>query len=121
MSALAAGFYRHEGCELAGGTKQTFYRGQPINQTINHIVSVETVNGSRFFKRVALTCEQMAQLEAQLMERKHVGDIADYLISAAEDCTFTELTAWVDSFRESAEQQNLISIDQNTLFAGGDL
>jgi hypothetical protein len=95
---------------------EPFFRGsRPINP-VNHIVIVETRNGAKLLRRTALTADQMAQVEVRLMEQKHQGQIRDYTFTAAEDCGFPDLLAWVESFGESAEQQQLLSVEQDSLF-----
>jgi hypothetical protein len=85
-----------------------------------HIVEVETRNGSKIFRRVSLTCEQMAQVESCLMELQHTGEIRSYLLAAANDTNFSELLKWLSDIGTPAQQGELINIEQNTLFSGGE-
>ncbi len=99
----------------------SFLRGSRQLSPVSHIVQVETANGSKIFRRVSLNCEQMAAIESKLMQLQHDGEINSYLLAAANDATFPELTAWLDEIGKPAHQGELISIEQNTLFSGGDL
>jgi hypothetical protein len=93
-----------------------FLRGSRILVPINHIVIVQLTNGAQVLRRSALTAEEMSRLEARLMELQHAGDIRGYVITAAEDANFGNLLAWVESFMDSAEQRQLLSVDQDSLF-----
>lgn len=99
-------------------SEATFLRGSLVLQPASHVVIVQTVNGGQHLRRVSLTLEQMASLEAALMRLKHDANIRDYIITAAEHCNFTELLAWVGKFAEPAEQGELLNIQVNTLFEG---
>jgi len=96
-----------------------FLRGSRQLAPCSHIVEVETRNGSRIFRRVSLTAGQMAQVEAQLMELQHTGEIRSYLLAGANDATFPELTAWLHDIGTHAQQSPLLDISQDTLFSGG--
>lgn len=101
-------------------TESAFLRGSRVLQPINHIVIVESLNSGLHLRRVSLTAEQMGKLEARLMVRQHAGGIRSYIITAAEDCTVPELLSWVESFSEPAQQPELLSVAQDTLFTGGE-
>ncbi len=96
-----------------------FLRGSRVLAPANHIVEVETRNGSRIFRRVSLTAEQMAAVESCLMELQHTGEIRSYLLAAANDATYTELLSWLSDIGMPAQQGELINISQDTLFSGG--
>jgi hypothetical protein len=98
-----------------------FLRGSRLMAPAVHIVQVETRNGAKIFRRVSMTCEQMAAAEARLMELQHTGEIRSYLLAAANDSTFPELMAWLEDIGHKSEQGELINIQVGTLFAGGDL
>jgi hypothetical protein len=97
---------------------ENFYRGSIDVRVASHVVTVTTRNGAQIFRRVSLTAAQMGQVEARLMVRQHEGDIRSYSISAAEDISFDGLLVWVESFRESGQQQELLNVSVGTLFSG---
>lgn len=99
----------------------SFFRGSRQLAPAVHIVQVETRNGSKIFRRVSLTAEQMAAVESRLMELQHTLEIRSYLLAAANDTTFPELMKWLEDIGTPAQQGELISIEQNTLFCGGAL
>jgi hypothetical protein len=96
-----------------------FFRGTRVLAPCNHIVLVETRAGCWQLRRVSLSAETMGKLEARLMALQHENRIKSYIITAAEDCDFAGLLAWLKGFSEDAQQGELISIEQNTLFAYG--
>lgn len=99
----------------------SFLRGSQQLAPAVHIVQVETRNSSKIFRRVSLTAEQMAAVESRLMELQHTGEIRSYLLAAANDTTVPELMKWLEDIGTPAQQGELISIEQNTLFSGGAL
>lgn len=98
----------------------SFLRGSLQFVPAVHIVQVETRNGSRIFRRVSLTAQQMAEIESLLMKLQHAGEIRSYLFGWANDATFPELAAWLEEIGKPAQQSELIDISQNTLFSGGE-
>jgi hypothetical protein len=99
--------------------QQDFYRGSRVLAPINHIVMIVLPNGGRHLRRVSLNAVGMAQLECRLIQAQCSGDIRDYLITAAEDCTFQDVAGWIDSLKYRAEQPALLNVQQNSLFGGG--
>jgi hypothetical protein len=97
---------------------QTFYRGSRVLAPVNHIVIVTMANGTEYFRRASMNATQMVQLERRLLEAQHTGDIAAYVITAANDCTFPDLLTWLDSLKYHAEQPALLNMQQNSLFNG---
>ena len=95
-----------------------FYRGARVLSPVNHIVIVILQSGAKRVRRTSLNAVQMAQLECRLVRAQYAGEIADYLITAAEDCTFTGLEGWINSLKDRAEQPELLNIQQNSLFGG---
>lgn len=96
-----------------------FLRGSRLLAPAVHIVQVETQHGSKIFRRVSLTADQMAAVESRLMELQHTGEIRSYLLAAANDTNFPDLMKWLGEIGNPAQQGQLISIEQNTLFSGG--
>lgn len=96
--------------------QQSYLRGSVDARIASHVVMVTTRTGAQLLRRVSLTAVQMGQLESQLMIRQHAGDIHGYLISAAEDVSFAGILSWVDSFKGSGEQQELLCVEQDVLF-----
>ena len=96
-----------------------FYRGARVLSPCNHIVAVTLANGAQHYRRVSMTAEQMRVAELKLMELQHSGEIRGYIISAACDCAFGDLLAFLGDLGTHAQQGELIDIQQNTLFSGG--
>lgn len=97
----------------------SFLRGSRQLAPAVHIVQVETRNGAKIFRRVSLTAEQMAAIEARLMELQHTGEIKSYLLAGANDSSFPELMGWLEDIGHKSEQGELINIQVGTLFSGG--
>jgi hypothetical protein len=102
-------------------TEQSFYRGARVLNPASHIVIVVMLNGSKLIRRTSLTAVQMAQVECRLVRAQYSGEIADYLITAAEGVLFSELLPWIDSLKVNIEQPALLNVQQNSLFNGGSL
>lgn len=96
-----------------------FLRGSRVLEPITHIIVITLKTGGQLFRRCSLTAAQMRCAELNLMELQHRGEIRGYLITAAEDVTFERLLQWLHDLEYHPEQTELISIEQNTLFAGG--
>ena len=96
-----------------------FLRGERLLAPVNHIVAVTLSNGAQHYRRVSMTAEQMRVAELKLMELQHSGELRAYVISSAADCAFGDLLAFLGDLGAHAQQGELISIEQNTLFAGG--
>ena len=101
--------------------ESTFYRGARVLSPCNHIIAVTLANGAQHYRRVSMTAEQMRVAELKLMELQHAGELRAYVISSASDCAFGDLLAFLGDLGTHAQQGELISIEQNTLFAGGGL
>jgi hypothetical protein len=97
----------------------TFYRGERVLAPVNHIVAVTLANGAQHYRRVAMNAEQMREAELKLMKLQHTGEIRGYIISSACDCSFGELLGFLGELGTRAQQQELLNVQQNTLFAGG--
>lgn len=98
-----------------------FYRGSRPLEPTNHIVIVTLPNGGQVLRRVSLNIIQMRDAESRLMQLQHAGHIRGYIFTAANDCSQPELLEWFGSLAHVDQQAELISVAQNTLFAGGAL
>jgi hypothetical protein len=96
-----------------------FMRGQLRLSPVNHVVLLEGAKGHWFAIRVSLTADLMHTLEGRLMCMQKVGRIRSWFITSAEASSFPNLLTWLKNFDQSPEQQQLLSIEQNTLFAPG--
>jgi len=96
-----------------------FLRGSRVLAPVNHIVAVTLANGAQHYRRVAMNAEQMRFAELKLMELQHAGEIRGYIISSACDCSFGDLVGFLGELGTHAQQQELLNVQQDTLFAGG--